>query len=290
MTVRAGAVSITQPRGFARGPAVVKSFALAVVALSTFCGCAFNPAPVGNRPPPPSEKINYHEVAPGENLFAIAWRYEKDLDALARVNGLLPPYHINSGRRLLLDTSLPPVSRAVEPTAPPRDSVSAGTSATVRTAPRPDSAAPKPRSSAPAASARQGATAAAVHKLPVGDVKWRWPATGDVSRYYDASRAFKGINIIAAHGQPVLAAANGVVVYAGNGLRGYGNLVIVKHSSVYLSAYAHNKTLLVKEGDTVAIGNKIAVIGGDPANRNRLYFEIRKRGKPVDPMRLLPRQ
>ncbi|MGK2914078.1 MAG: murein hydrolase activator EnvC family protein [Porticoccaceae bacterium] len=114
--------------------------------------------------------------------------------------------------------------------------------------------------------------------------------TGRFTRNYDSGRVFKGIDIQSAAGRPVTAAATGTVVYAGNGLPAYGQLIIIKHDDTYLSAYAHNRKLFVSEGVVVKSGQTISEVGGDPANPGRLYFEIRERGKPVDPLRLLPKQ
>lgn len=114
-----------------------------------------------------------------------------------------------------------------------------------------------------------------------------WPAQGPVIAGFDEVRN-KGIDIAGRAGDPVLAAADGQVVYAGAGLRGYGNLVIIKHSATYLTAYAHNQRLLVQEDQRVKQGQKIAEMGSSDADRVKLHFEIRRNGKPVDPVKLLP--
>ena len=114
-----------------------------------------------------------------------------------------------------------------------------------------------------------------------------WPANGPVANAFDDTRS-KGLAITGKAGDPVVAAADGRVVYAGSGLRGYGNLVILKHNNTYLTAYAHNQTLLVKEDQAVRRGQKIAEMGSTDADRVQLHFEIRKLGKPVDPAKLLP--
>lgn len=117
-------------------------------------------------------------------------------------------------------------------------------------------------------------------------VSWIWPAEGKVVGAFDEGR--KGIDIAGQFGQQVLAAGDGKVMYAGSGIRGYGNLVIVKHTNSLLSAYAHNKTILVKEGQTVSKGQKIAEMGNSDADAVKLHFEIRQQGKPVDPSKFLP--
>jgi lipoprotein NlpD len=122
------------------------------------------------------------------------------------------------------------------------------------------------------------------------DIGWIWPVTGgagNVVASFDEAKN-KGVGIGGKLGDAVLAAGDGRVVYAGSGLRGYGNLIILKHNNTYLSAYAHNQTLLVKEDQTVRKGQKIAEMGNSDADRTKLHFEIRRQGKPVDPTRFLP--
>ena len=119
------------------------------------------------------------------------------------------------------------------------------------------------------------------------DINWAWPAATPVSTPFDDARN-KGLVFRGKAGDPVYAAADGRVVYAGSGLRGYGNLVILKHNTTYLTAYAHNQTLLVKDDQQVKRGQKIAEMGSTDADGVQLHFEIRKQGKPIDPARLLP--
>lgn len=119
-------------------------------------------------------------------------------------------------------------------------------------------------------------------------VAWSWPAKGAIVANFNENGGPKGIQIGGSMGQPVLASAGGRVVYTGSGLRGYGNLVIIKHNNTFLSAYAHNRTVLVKQGDNVAQGQKIAEMGNSDADRVMLHFEIRRLGKPVDPAKFLP--
>ena len=122
---------------------------------------------------------------------------------------------------------------------------------------------------------------------PDDDMGFIWPASGQVLAGFDEARN-KGLDIGGKAGDPVLAAADGLVVYSGAGLRGYGNLIILKHNNTYLTAYAHNQTLLVKEDQNVRKGQKIAEMGSTDADRVKLHFEIRRQGKPVDPSRFLP--
>lgn len=232
------------------------------------------PAPVDQRPPPPSQKINFHVVSQDETLFAIAWRYEKDLEKLARANRLSPPYIIHRGQRLTLDTNrLPPVVSA----APAKKQSDVAITTTPPVVEKSSSSPIKVTKPAP--------------RLPeaLPSVwRWQWPAEGRVIRYFNSTDLFKGVDIEGYSGQPVVAAAPGMVVYSGSGLRGYGELIIVKHSEEFLSAYAHSRRIFVKEGQMVKGGEKIAEVGGDPANNKRLYFEIRQKGKPVNPLKFLP--
>jgi lipoprotein NlpD len=141
---------------------------------------------------------------------------------------------------------------------------------------------------APAPPAAEQRAEAALPAGEVDAVAWSWPAKGAVVANFNENGAPKGIQIAGTMGQPVLASAGGRVVYTGSGLRGYGNLVIIKHNDTFLSAYAHNRAVLVKQGDAVTRGQKIAEMGDSDANRVMLHFEIRRLGKPVDPIRFLP--
>jgi lipoprotein NlpD len=150
-------------------------------------------------------------------------------------------------------------------------------------------------SSPPSAAASSAAAAQAAAPAPTpaparegdDDINWAWPAAGPVIAPFDEGKS-KGLAIGGKAGDPVYASADGRVVYAGSGLRGYGNLIILKHNNTYLTAYAHNQTLLVKEDQNVRRGQKIAEMGSTDADGTKLHFEIRKQGKPVDPARLLP--
>ncbi|MFZ5652960.1 MAG: peptidoglycan DD-metalloendopeptidase family protein [Pseudomonadota bacterium] len=268
-------------------------------------GCAAQRAPVVSREPPPPERgPRVHEVARGDTLYAIAWRYDTTVEELARLNNLGPPYLIRVGQRLVLDAA---AARTLERQPAPGEGAavvarpvpapglvtgSAASAAPVGAAPRrPDARAP------PAPLARASPPPAPAQPPPgsapppaAGTADWRWPVEGRVTRQYDSGRRFKGINIQSKPGAAVRAAAPGEVVYAGDGLRGYGQLIIVKHDAAHLSAYAHNRVMKVREGDRVSGGQTIGEVGGDAANPGRLYFEIRREGKPIDPTRLLPAQ
>lgn len=270
------------------------------------------PAPVVERDQPPSTKINYHIVSAGDTLHTIAWRYELDHEQLASLNDLSPPYQLHNGQRLLLGESAAYVAstgaRAVPVTTSPISAEAITVEpVTSEELPRSDSAVSGEDMTASPGSSQSAdeqvaiiqptpSTASPTDPVPPApsasgaSVPWQWPVTGAVSREYDANKVFKGININSSKGAQVQAAAAGVVVYAGSGLRGYGQLIILKHNDTYLSAYAHNHKILVNENQDVSQGQVIGEVGGDPADPGRLYFEIREHGKPVDPEKLLPRQ
>lgn len=269
--------------------------------------CATQRAPVVSREPPPPERgPRVHEVARGDTLYAIAWRYDTTVEALARLNNLGPPYLIRVGDRLVLDADAaralgrpsPSESSAVvvaQPVATPRLTTGPAEVAPApqrQSSPQPSRPpAPPSRAQPPPAQQQPQVASAAPRPAPgASEWSWDWPVKGRVSRQFDSNRKFKGINIQSKSGTAVRAAAPGEVVYAGDGLRGYGQLIIVKHDATYLSAYAHNRVMRVREGERVRGGQTIGEVGGDAANPGRLYFEIRKQGSPVDPTRLLPTQ
>ena len=194
-----------------------------------------------------------HIVRKGETLFSIAWRYGKSSKDLARWNRLGDGSLIYPGQVLKLKG--PAVSgRSTKPTS---------------TAPR---RASKPLPSIPAQPAPQ----------------WAWPTKGRINVNFGAKPGTgTGVLIDGKDGQPIYAAASGRVVYAGSGLIGYGQLIILKHNDTYLSAYGYNASLLVKENDQIKKGQKIATMGEGPERKPRLHFEIRRNGKPVDPRQYL---
>ncbi|KZY30941.1 peptidase M23, partial [Alcanivorax sp. HI0044] len=162
--------------------------------------------------------------------------------------------------------------------------------ATTSSKPASKPAASKPASK-PAPAAKPASKPATKPAVPVGPVEWRWPASGQVvESFSNASQGRKGIAISGRRNSPVVAAAPGRVVYRGSGLTGYGNLLIIKHSERWLSAYAHNDKMMVKEGDSVKGGQQVATMGASGTFRTQLHFEIRKDGKPVDPMGYLPKR
>lgn len=204
-------------------------------------------------------------VQRGQNVYRIATENGLTALDLALWNDIPPPYTIYPGQRLRLypGEKQAAASRPVSP-APSRPNVPA---------------APKPASPSPVV-------------IPAtSEIAWRWPTDGGVIETFaggDPTR--QGIDIAGKGGQPVRAAADGVVVYSGSGLVGYGELVIVKHNDQWLSAYGHNRARLVNEGQLVKAGQQIAEMGRSGASRDMLHFEIRYNGKPVDPQQYLPRR
>ena len=219
-----------------------------------------------------------HHVKKGETLYSIAWRYGWDYRELARANNIPAPYTIYPGQRISLALKASP-STSSKP-APSTKPASPKPSS-----PRPAAKPDKPAKPAPAPKPVPDATAT------VGPITWRWPAAGEVvETFSSSSHGRKGIAIAGRANSPVAAAADGRVVYRGSGLTGYGNLLIIKHNDRWLSAYAHNDKMLVKEGDAVKAGQQVASMGSSGTYRTQLHFEIRKEGKPVDPLRYLPKQ
>lgn len=261
----------------------------AALAGLLLAGCATQRAPVVSVHQAPSVQPSQrvHVVARGDTLYAIAWHYETTVDKLAQLNHLAPPYLIHVGDRLVLDPPVPAQSSTGKTTA--------ASGVVVMPVPEPQlDTQPGPRPVVagapvlPPAPATVPPAPGSPVSAPASGWSWQWPATGDVTRQYDSNGKFKGVNIQSRPGTPIQAAAPGEVVYAGDGLRGYGQLIIVQHSDVYLSAYAYNRIMAVREGDKVVAGQRLGEVGGDAANPGRLYFEIRKQGEPIDPTRLLP--
>ena len=239
-----------------------------------------------------------YTVKRGDTLYAIAFRLGLDFRDLAARNGIKAPYMINVGQ--VLQTSKPV---AVASNKSPKTS-GAGKSTTARTASsKPQSSATKSKTTSRKAtessttstkitkktqpSKKASSSKSVEPNRPVS--RWRWPSRGKVVRTF-ASNVHKGIDIAGRRGDPVTATAAGKVVYAGAGVTGYGSLIIVKHNDTYLSAYGHNEQLLVSEGSVVKVGQQIATMGSSGTNSVKLHFELRRLGKPVDPLTLLPKR
>ena len=253
--------------------------------------------------PAPAPATGDYRVAHGDTLYSIAFRHGVDFRDLAAWNHIAAPYTIRPGQTLRLSaaggrTAAPRSNTAVnhshapvfEPVTPPGPARSPAPVAEVA---RPSSAtSPAVTASAPVPVSRS-ATAAAESPpkgatRSTGGVVWRWPADGALIKRFQSGDAIPGIELGGKSGDPVRAAADGVVVYSGNGLVGYGELIIIKHNDSFLSAYGHNRKRLVKEGQRVSAGQLIAEMGATGASRDELQFQIRRDGNPVDPLEYLP--
>lgn len=224
-----------------------------------------------------------HVVQKNDTLYAIAWRYGRDVRELADANRISAPFTVRPGQVIRLDLKGKPgaARSAVAKTPPAQSPTRQSASAKAAKAPAPTVRPTAPKSNKQLQSSDRS----------VADINWRWPFVGPVIAKYSTSGVInKGIDIAGEAGDPIRAAAGGEVVYAGNGLLGYGELIIVNHNERFLSAYAHNRRILVKEGQKINQGQTIAELGASGTNRNKLHFEIRKDGNPVDPMQYLPPQ
>ena len=301
---------------------------LIIFILSILAGCASQPpAPVSDRsgggaaaPVAAEVRPGYYAVKKGDTLYRIALDHGQDYKDVVAWNNLENPNRIEVGQQLRM---VPPEGTPVAVTKPVTASapVEVKPVAAVPVAPVPASTStamlkrdPKggklPYSEENLASLRgaDGVPAAATPTVPPvpavetpaadkpaapaseDGIDWAWPASGKLLAGFTESGTTpnKGLDITGKTGESVLAAAAGKVVYVGSGLRGYGNLVIVRHSAAFLSAYAHNSKILVKEGAAVTKGQKIAEIGSSDTDQTKLHFEIRRQGKPVDPAKYLP--
>jgi lipoprotein NlpD len=236
------------------------------------------------KPLPGAENVGkpgYYTVRPGDTLIRIALDSGQNWRDIARWNNIDNPNLIEVGQVLRV---IPPAGSEVAVARPAPTAAVPGT-----TAPTPATTVPRGTGTAHPQVASVPPVAPAPAPAGEEEVPWGWPTSGaaTVVASFDEQKN-KGLDIAGKPGDPVLASADGRVVYAGAGLRGYGNLIILKHNNTYLSAYAHNQTLLVKEDQTVRKGQKIAEMGSSDADRVKLHFEIRRQGKPVDPARYLP--
>ena len=294
------------------GPMTVTQRSVCVLALSLLmsaCASRLDPAPVVDRtgggtlgttgtqaaqpavplgPPPPG----YYRVKPGDTLYRIALENGQNYRDISAWNNLTNPNQIEVDQLLRVappgaNTAAltPGVSTAPIGSGAPMQSAPLGStpSATAGGATPPlygPTASNAPVAPPPSSDASPSAG---------GNVAFAWPVRGPMLGTFNDSTN-KGINIGGTAGDPVKASADGRVVYAGNGLRGYGNLIIIKHDATFLTAYAHNRSLMVKEGDAVTKGQKIAEMGNSDSDRVMLHFEVRRQGKPVDPLKYLPPQ
>ena len=223
-----------------------------------------------------------HIVKQGETLYSLAFNYGRDWREVAADNNISSPYDIYPGQAIYLNGKSSAMGSTITTT---QTSQSGGVKVTTQKTPVAVATTNTVNTTSTTTAASSVKTTTAV----VGG--WTWPAMGTViGTFSPAGTLNKGIDISAAEGTPVVAAAAGTVVYAGNNLHGYGNLLIIKHNDSYVSAYAHNRQLLVKEGQKVNVGQKIAEMGSTGSDRVKLHFEIRLNGKPVDPLKYLPKK
>ncbi|WP_144143377.1 peptidoglycan DD-metalloendopeptidase family protein [Paraburkholderia sp. BCC1884] len=295
-------------------PLTVTQRSVCVLALSllmTACATRLDQAPVVDRsggsplstqaeqpavplgPPPPG----YYRVKPGDTLYRIALENGQNYRDISTWNNLTNPNQIEVDQLLRV---VPPGANTAALT-PGVSTAPIGSGGAVQSAPlgsTPPSAGAAAGVAAPpiygsgannASLTPPSTPGAASDTGAAGNVVFAWPVRGPLLGTFNDSTN-KGVNIGGAAGDPVKASADGRVVYAGNGLRGYGNLIIIKHDATYLTAYAHNRALMVKEGDAVTKGQKIAEMGNSDSDRVMLHFEVRRQGKPVDPLKYLPPQ
>ena len=231
-------------------------------------------------------------VEPGDTLHALAFRLGMDYRTLASLNKIDPPFVIRVGQAL---KTAPDVALGIVPATPEANPSEASAMQRLSETNAENAAGSATATAKPAAT--QSKAGPPSHTLSTGKTptpnapvdRWFWPAEGTVSRAYSVERN-KGIDLVGERGSPVMAAAAGVVVYAGTGVTGYGELLIVKHNDTYLSAYGHNDVLLAAEGQQVDAGQVIARMGSTSSDSVKLHFEIRRNGRPVNPTSLLPQR
>lgn len=295
--------------------------------IAGLAGCASkSPAPVvergGQRVAAPAPLPNTYTVKSGDTLYSIAREHGMDYRELIALNGIENPNQISVGRVLKVKAKADVPSSDVAVTAPvtsdvvvsrpigeapavakrPADANTDGLKREPKAGKEPYSdqalalaqgqgqakPAEPPAAPVPAAKPEPKLDEKPAEAAAGGDeVPWIWPANGKIVGTF-SDNGSKGVDISGKAGDPVLAAGDGKVVYSGTGLRGYGKLVIIKHNTTYLSAYAHNQNILVKEGQSVTKGQKIAEMGNTDADQVKLHFEVRRQGKPVDPLKHLP--
>jgi len=258
-------------------PQAASDSARATAPVATSSPVSMGPAMAGSEN---AGKPGYYSVRPGDTLTKIALDHGQAWRDIAKWNGLDNPNVIEVDQVLRV---APPVmelaaNRQTKPVMA-QNPTPANTSASNTPTPT--------ASSAPSSASNAAPSASAPVNVSDDGMIFAWPHPGPVLAGFDEAKN-KGLDFAGKAGDPVLAAGDGKVVYAGSGLRGYGNLVILKHNNTYLTAYAHNQTLLVKEDQNVTKGQRIADMGSSDSDRVKLHFEIRKQGKPVDPAKLLP--
>ena len=247
------------------------SSVVALTAIILVTGCSSNnSAPVSSRSAPPSNRILVHQVESGETLYSIAWRYDLDFRKLARANGIREPFVISRGQLVSLDISKISSAAAKRVNKSEKKTKIAASKANTNVVTS------TPKSTKTLKNKPKSASSQVVYGT---NWQWKWPVKGKIVESYSLPKLHKGIKIKSVSRAAVRSSAPGLVVYAGEGLRGYGKLVIIKHSDILLSAYAHNDQIMVREGQTVRQTEIISRLGSN----GTMYFEIRKDGNPVDP-------
>ena len=283
---------------------------LSVVAALTLSACGSTPlnhAPVEDRvavsskmevaPPvvpvkqPPgfenTGKVGYYTVKPKDTLIGIGLEAGQSHKDISRWNNLENPNKIEIGQVLRVTPPVATTATATDSGVAVAKPVASSAATATPIAPGGVAKPASAPASATATTASAPATTTVAAAASEDDLGWIWPGHGPVLAGFDDAKN-KGLDIGGTAGDAVLASSDGKVVYAGAGLRGYGNLIILKHNNTYLTAYAHNQTLLVKEDQSVKKGQKIAEMGNSDADRVKLHFEVRRQGKPVDPSKYLP--
>jgi len=251
----------------------------------------------GRGTPAPVAAAGEYIVQPGDTLYSIGFRNQLDYHDVATWNGIGGDYRIRAGQVLRLTPPAGTDAVLAKPLPTPAPIIAQPTPIPSSTPgpvviPPPVPSIPGPVALPPVATPTVPVLSVppVPKPMPKGSsaLRWQWPTTGDVIKTYNMAAGSKGIDITGELGQPVSAVASGKVVYSGSALKGYGELIIVKHDDTFLSAYGHNRRRLVKEGDEVRAGQTIAELGVGPEQKPILHFEIRENGKPVDPLGYLP--
>ena len=257
-----------------------------LVSMTLLAGCTsgtrapvvdLNAGQSAGTPSVASVRGDSYVVKQGDTLYNIARASGVSVNTLISANNIADPTQLRVGQVLKLSGGRAPAATPTETPAPAESTPSQTTT------PPADGSSATATASTPPPAAKPAPTARAAD---AGVIDWAWPASGSILQSF--SVATKGIDIAGAPGDPVHAAADGKVMYSGNGVRGLGNLIIINHQSGFITAYAHNRTLLVKTGQEVKRGTKIAEIGQTDTTSPRLHFEVRRQGTPVDPLKYLP--
>ena len=247
------------------------------------------PAPAKPALKPVDTRPDFYAVRKGDTIYSIALDHGLDYRELAQWNNITDPGVIGIGQQLRLSSPVSAATAAPFKAAPGVQGRPIGDTAAAG-----DNVKTQPRAvRAPYSDQTYAQLAKPEARPPARDeggegVAWDWPASGKVVSTFNDSAKLKGIGIAGKLGQPVLASAPGRVIFSGTGIRGFGKLIVIKHNDTFLSVYAHNNELLVKEGQNVAKGQRIAEMGSTDTDQVKLHFEIRRFGKPVDPVKLLP--